>query len=406
MTRAGILLLTLIGAPLAAQQPIQAALDLARAQNEWTLAQQVSICEIPAPPFKESVRAAEMQRRFAALGMTGARLDGIGNVIAEWPGRSRKPVVVLSAHLDTVFPEGTDVRVRRSGSVFSGPGIGDDCRGLAVLLMVARALSEATVRLEGTIVFVATVGEEGLGNARGARHLVEKEMPGAVDYFITVDSDEFDVITRAVGSNRYDITFRGPGGHSYDDFSMPHPLHAMGRAIAKIGALTVPADPKTTFNVGVVKGGTAVNAIAATATMTLDLRSESPVELERLDRTVRQLVAEAVAEEKARYPGSPAALVAGWETLGNRPAGIVPDTSRLLQVVASTARSLGGTPRFASGSTDANIPISTGVSAVAIGHGGRGTAAHSLGERYDDGTRGYLGPQWVLLIAAALAGSQ
>lgn len=406
MPRATILAFMLIGTPLVGQQPIQAALDSARVHNEWTLAQQASICEVPAPPFKEAARAAEMRRRFGALGLSRVRLDGIGNVIAEWPGRARKPVVVLSAHLDTVFPEGTDVRVRREGSVLHGPGVGDDCRGLAVLLVVARVLTETRLNFEGTIVFVATVGEEGLGNGRGVRHLVEKEMPGDVDYFLTVDSDEFEMITRAAGSHRYDISFQGPGGHSYDNFDMPHPIHAMGRAIAKIGGFEVPQDPKTTFNVGVVRGGTAVNAIAATATMTIDLRSESPAELDRLDRLLQQAVAEAVAEELARYPRSQAGLAARWDTLGVRPAGSVADSSRLLRVVTAAARSLGVTARPGSGSTDANIPIAKGIAAMAIGHGGRGTSIHSLGESYDDGARGYLGPQWVLLIAAALAGRQ
>jgi tripeptide aminopeptidase len=401
-----LLLLALGAPPLAAQQhpSLRAALDSARAQNEWTLGQQTSICEIPAPPFKEGQRAAEMQRRFAALGLTSIRLDGIGNVVAELRGRTRKPVVVLSAHLDTVFPEGTDVKVRREGSVFSGPGIADDCRGLAVLLVVAKALREAVVPLEGTVVFLATVGEEGLGNGRGARHFFEKEMPGQVDYFLTVDAADFQIVNRAAGSRRYEVTFRGPGGHSYDNFVMPHPTHALGRAIAKIGAFEVPADPKTTFNVGIVKGGVAVNVVAPTASMVIDLRSESAEELNRLEAKLRQAVHEALLEERARWPTSTAALEVSWDTLGIRPGGRVAESSPIVTAVLASGRAIGVTPVFTSASTDANIPMSLGVPALAIGIGGHPTGEHSLAEKYDDGPAGYRGPQWVILITAALAG--
>lgn len=393
-------------APLAAQPgipaPLGAALDSARSHNEWTLAQQSSLCELPAPPFKEGARAAEMLRQLTALGLTRARIDGIGNVIAEYPGRTRKPLIVLSAHLDTVFPEGTDVRVRRDGSIFRGPGISDDCRGLAVLLVAARALTETKVPLQGTLVFAATVGEEGLGNGRGVRHLLERELPGQVDYFLTVDVDEFEVVNRAAGSRRYEITYRAPGGHSYTDFVMPHPIHALGRAIAKLAAFDVPAQPKTTFNVGIVAGGTAVNAIAATASMTIDLRSESAGELARLDTKLKQAVSEALAEEKSRWPASTAPLTVTWDTLGIRPGGVVPESSPLVRMVADAARTLGASIVLSSASTDANIPMSLGIPALAIGHGGRSTGGHSLQETYDDGLHGYRGPQWLLLIAGAL----
>jgi len=395
-----------LSSPLAAQQipavPMRAALDSARAQNEWTLAQQSSICEIPAPPFKEGTRAAEMLRRFRALGLTGARIDGIGNVIAEYAGRTRKPLIVLSAHLDTVFPEGTDVRVRREGSVFHGPGISDDCRGLAALLVTARALVETRVPFQGTVLFVATVGEEGLGNGRGVRHLLERELPAQVDYFLTVDVDEFEVVNRAAGSRRYEITYHAPGGHSYADFVMPHPIHALGRAIAKIGAFEVPSEPKTTFNVGIVKGGTAVNAISATASMVVDLRSESADELTRLDTRLKQAVDEALREERARWPTSNAALTVTWDTLGIRPGGSVAESSPLVRIVTDAGRELGVPIVLSSASTDANIPMSLGIPALAVGHGGRSTGGHSLGETYDDGAQGYRGPQWLLLIAGAL----
>ena len=382
--------------------PLRAALDSARSHNEWTLAQQTSICEIPAPPFKEGPRAAEMAKRLTALGLTRVRLDGIGNVLAEYPGRSRRPLIVLSAHLDTVFPESTDVRVRRDGTHFRGPGISDDCRGLAVLLVTARALTETKVPFAGTILFAATVGEEGLGNGRGVRHLVEKELPGQVDYFLTVDVNDFEVVNRAAGSRRYEVTFEAPGGHSYSDFPMPHPIHALGRAIAKVGAFEVPSDPKTTFNVGIVRGGTAVNAIAASAAMVVDLRSESGEELARLDARFRRAVEEALGEERARWPMSSAPLTARWDTLGIRPGGVVAESSTIARAAVAAGKQLGVPVQFTSASTDANIPMSLGIPALAVGHGGRGTAEHSLTESYEDGPRGYRGPQWLLLLAAAL----
>lgn len=389
-------------APQRLAPSLRAALDSARTHNEWTLAQQTSICEIPAPPFQERARAAEMLKRLAVLGLTRARIDGIGNVIAEYPGRTRAPLLVLSAHLDTVFPEGTDVRVRRDGTVFHGPGISDDCRGLAVLLVTARALTETKIPFQGTIVFVATVGEEGLGNGRGVRHLLEKELPGQVDYFLTVDVNDFEVVNRAAGSRRYEITYRAPGGHSYTDFLMPHPIHALGRAIAKIGAFDVPSNPKTTFNVGIVRGGTAVNAISATAAMVVDLRSENAEELGRLDAKLKQAVDEALAEERARWPMSTVPLTVIWDTLGIRPGGVIAESSPLARIVARAGTQLGVPVTFSSASTDANIPMSLGIPALAVGHGGHGVSEHSLGETYDDGAQGYRGPQWLLLIAAAI----
>ena len=408
MMRHALVASILATAPLHAQQPrsVTAALDSVRAQNEWTLAQQTSICEIAAPPFKEGRRAAELQRRFSALGLAGVRIDGIGNVVAEFRGRSAKPVVVLSAHLDTVFPEGTDVTVRREGTLFHGPGISDDCRGLAVLLVVARALRENAVPMEGTVVFLATVGEEGLGNGRGARHFFEKEMPGRVDYFLTVDANEFQIVNRAAGSRRYEVTYRGPGGHSYDSFAMPHPTHALGRAIAKISDFAVPADPKTTFNVGIVKGGTAVNAVASSASMVVDLRSESAEALNRLDELLRRAVAESLREELGRWPGSMAGLTVSWDTLGVRPGGAVPESSPIVRAALASGQAIGVTPVFASASTDANLPMSLGIPALAIGIGGRAAGEHSPAETYEDGPAGYRGPQWVILIAAALAGTR
>ncbi|HEX9703975.1 MAG TPA: M20/M25/M40 family metallo-hydrolase [Gemmatimonadales bacterium] len=383
---------------------VRVALDAIRADNAWTLEQQASICQTPAPPFGEATRAAEYRRRLEALGLRNVRIDAEGNVIAVRPGTGGGETVLLSAHLDTVFPEGTDVKVTREGSVLRGPGIGDDCRGLAVVLAVARALERGQVRTRGDVLLVGTVGEEGPGNLRGVRHLFEKELPGRVRYFISVDGTGLGLTTAAVGSNRYRVTYRGPGGHSYGAFGMPNPIHALGRAIAKIADLPVPQRPKTTFNVGVIEGGTSVNSISATGVMDVDMRSESVAALDTLDGRVRGVLQAALDEEHARWPGSRVRLTLAIDTIGIRPAGTQPDSALIVRTALVAGQALGFTSRTGASSTDANVPINLGIPAITIDGGGDGRGAHSLSESYDDGERGWLGPQWALLIVLALAG--
>ncbi len=383
---------------------VRRALDLLRDQNAWTLEQQTSICEIPAPPFSETRRGVELAARFRALGLVNVRTDSAGNVIGERPGSGGGRRVVLSAHLDSVFPESTDVRVRRDGTRYRGPGIGDDCRGLAVMLAVARAIGEAGTRARGDLVFVGTVGEEGPGNLRGVRYLFERGSAGRIDGFISIDGTGLGLTSRAVGSHRYAVTIRGPGGHSYGDFGMPNPIHALGRAIAAIGDFAVPVSPRTTFNVGLIRGGTSVNSIPMSGAMDVDLRSESQTALDSLDAALRRAVASAVAAEQARWPASSARLEAVWEVIGKRPAGAQPDEAPIVQAAIAAGRALGFSPRTSASSTDANIPISLGVPAVTLDGGGRGDGAHSLSEWYDDGPEGWKGPQWALLTVLMLAG--
>lgn len=383
---------------------VAAASDAIRADNPWTLAQQVSICEVPAPPFKESARAAEFLRRLVSHGLVNARIDSAGNVIAERPGTGDGPRIVLSAHLDTVFPEGTDVTVARVGSRFTGRGIGDNCRGLAVLLQVAKALSAAQVGTTGDILFIGTVGEEGEGNLRGVRHLFASRSAGRIDYFVAVDGAGFDVTTRGVGSHRYRVTYEGPGGHSYSAFGMPNPLHALGRAIAKIAEFQVPADPKTTFNVGVVSGGTSVNSIPFSASMEVDLRSESQAELDRADGLLQAAIQAALREEQDRWPESQRPLIVRVEDMGRRPAGSQPDSAFIVRAALAAAAALGTPTRLTATSTDSNIPISLGIPAITIDGGGSGAGSHGLDEWYDDGESGWQGPQWALLIVLTLAG--
>lgn len=383
---------------------LQPALTSIRANNPWTLDQQVSICEIAAPPFKEAARGKELARRFTALGLQHVRIDSVGNVIGERPGMGDGPTVVLAGHLDTVFPEGTNVHVTRQGTRFAAPGIGDDCRGLAVVLTVARAMNDAKVRTKGTVLFVGTVGEEGAGNLRGVRNLFERDLRGKIDNFISVDGTGFGITSRAVGSHRYRVTYFGPGGHSYGAFGMPNPLHALGRAISKIAEIQVPKHPKTTFSVGIVRGGTSVNSIAHDGSMDVDLRSESASALDSLDAAFQRAVRDALTEERARWSSSKVPLDVRIDTIGIRPTGAQSDTAHIVRVAVAAGQMLGVTPRTGASSTDSNIPISLGIPAITIDGGGEGHGAHSPEEWYDDGPRGYLGPQWALLIVTGLAG--
>ena len=379
-------------------------LALIAANQAWTLEQQRSICEIPAPPFKETARGVEYAKRLKALGLVDIRTDSEGNVISRWPGSGApKPVTVFSAHLDTVFPEGVDVRVKTSGRRLTGPGIGDDCRGLAAVLSVAKAFQEAKVKVQGTILFVATVGEEGQGDLRGVRHLFTKEMKGQIDQFISLDGTGYGVTARGVGSNRYRVTYFGRGGHSYGAFGMPNPAHAMGRAIARISDIQVPKQPKTTFNIGTVEGGTSVNSIPIAVSMEVDLRSESATELASLDERFRAALGAALEAEKARWPESRAALELKIETMGLRPAAEPADSLPIIQQALAAAKRL-GIPVFAtrSGSTDSNIPMSLGIPAVTLGAGGQASGAHSADEFNEETPDSYKVPQMAALLLFSL----
>lgn len=409
-----VCLLTLL-APASAQMTVpadnarvRAALAAIKADNAWTLDQQETICEIPAPPFKETARGREYQKRLLELGLKNVRIDSVGNVIAERPGRGGGPSVVIAGHLDTVFPEGTDVIVKKNGTRLTAPGIGDDCRGLAVVLAVARAFEKAAVQTNGTVYFVGDVGEEGPGNLRGVRHLFLSELKGKIDYFISVDGTGFGITHHAVGSNRYKVMYKGPGGHSYGAFGIPNPIHALGRAMAKIADLQVPANPKTTFNVGVIDGGTSVNSIPFEASMEIDMRSVSPQNVAAVDAQIQRIIRQALDEENARWPGERAQrarLTLVVDTIGIRPANSAQtEISPIVIAALSAAKVLGFQTDLGASSTDSNLPMSLGIPAITIDGGGSGGGAHALNEWYDDGPNGWLGPQWAALLVAALAG--
>lgn len=383
-------------------EAVRAAIDVARRDEPLTVEDQVRFCEVPAPPFNERARAALLRREFEAAGLTNVRLDRAGNLLGDRPGMStRGPSVVVAAHLDTVFPEGTDVRVTRNGAVLRGPGIGDNCRGLAVLIRMVRAMNEAGVRTPGTLTFVANVGEEGLGDLRGMKSLFGETMKGRIDRFVGIDGAGLHVTHVAVGSRRYRVTFKGPGGHSYGAFGMPNPANALGRAVAGIADLQVPSSPPTTFNVGRIGGGTSVNAIPFEAWMEVDLRSTDGGALSRLVDQFEAIVDRAAVDENARWK-RPGVVTVEKTLVGDRPAGSLPADAPIVQTARAAASALGFQVPLGEGSADANLPISLGIPAVTIGGGGLGAGAHALAETFDT-TNAWQGTAHALLLALALA---
>jgi acetylornithine deacetylase/succinyl-diaminopimelate desuccinylase-like protein len=398
----GALVATVEPKDLLSDPTIKAALAAIQRNEPETINEQVRLTEIPAPPFKETVRGLELKRMFEKLGLKDVRVDKEGNVIGVRPGALPRPNVVVAAHLDTVFPEETDVRVKRQGKLLIGPGIGDNGRGLAVMLSIIRALDEGGVMTTGTLTFVANVGEEGLGDLRGVKTLFNDTLKGQIDSFIAIEPGAANRITNGgVGSYRYRVSFKGPGGHSYGAFGMANPIHALGRAIAKIGELKVPQNPKTTFNVGRVNGGTSVNSIAFEAWFEVDLRSETMVALEALRDQFTAAVNAGVNAENIRW-NNRAAVSAEMELVGFRPAGQTADDSAIARIARASVVAMGGIPAFDSGSTDSNLPMQLGIPALTLRGGGNNRGAHSLDETFDT-TDAHLGPQTILLTVVALA---
>jgi tripeptide aminopeptidase len=389
-----------IGRALLNDAAVRAAIQAAVRNEPQIIEEQVRLCEIPSPPFGEAKRGAAMRDTFEALGLRNVRIDEAGNVIGDRPGASERPRLVFSAHLDTVFPEGTDVTVKRDGPVFRGPGIGDDCRGLAVVLGVIRALNDARVETPGTITFVATVGEEGLGDLRGVKQLFGKTLKGQIDRFVSVDGTGYGITHVGVGSHRYRVTFRGPGGHSYGAFGLVNPIHALGRAIGTIADIQVPAEPKTTFNVGRIGGGTSVNSIPFEAWMEIDMRSADAAALASVDASVQQAIDRALAAENERW--NEGRLTVERKLVGDRPAGRTARDAPIVQAAISVTEALELPVSLDEGSTDSNIAMSLGIPAVTIDGGGRGKGAHSPAEEFDS-TDSVRGTERAVLLAIALA---
>lgn len=410
-----ILLLILVCAPLPAAElsveaveklpGVQRAADFFLRESEWILQQQIRITSIPAPPFREEERARYLEEQFRALGLVSVHRDAIGNVLGERPGSDPDHLVMLCAHMDTVFPPEAEIEVRREGDRWIGPGIADNGAGLTALLALARAMQEAELRTGATLLFSANVGEEGEGDLRGMRALfADAGLRRRVRAVIAIDGSNSErLTTKALGSKRFHITVRGPGGHSWADFGLPNPILALARAIVRLTALTVPLQPRTVLNVGEIEGGTAVNAIPYAASMKVDIRSEAESEIARLEDALYQAVAEAVAEENASARVEGVSLTVETKIIGQRPAGELPATARILDVFRAVDTHLGINTSFQRSSTDANIPISLGIEAVAVGGGGRSGASHSLQEWYVPEGRDQ-GLKRILLALVLLAG--
>src|ERR1700738_3481251 len=343
-----------------------------KADDERTFAEQKRITEIPAPPYKEQLSAEYYLKRFQELGFKDAAIDSEGNVMALRKGSGAgRPKLVVSAHLDTVFPEGTDVTVKEKDGAILAPGIGDDSRGLAALLSLIKSINANEIATVGDVMFVGTVGEEELGNLRGVKALFRDHSD--IDGFISIDGLGITrVVNQATGSHRYEMIFKGPGGHSFQEFGLPSAIHAMGRAIAKISDLQTPSDPKTTFTVGTVSGETAVNAIASEARMAVDMRSNSTEELLKLEARLLDLVKQAVEEENARWKSDK--MTVEIKLIGDRPAGIVAMDSPIVQATQRAVTVVTRTPRvtFAGSGTASHLEMAQGIPAVTIGGGGGG----------------------------------
>lgn len=375
-----------------------------------TLAAQVELTRIAAPPFGEAARAAELLRRFRTIGLADAGQDEVGNVVARLPGDhdATRGAVLLIAHLDTVFPADTPIEVGEGedGRLFA-PGITDNGRGLAALLALAGALVAAGVRTRRPLVFVGSVGEEGRGDLRGVKHLF-REGSGWRDAHAAIALDgtgSTRIVTTGIGSRRLRAEYRGVGGHSWSDWGVANPAAALGRAIAAFAVLETPAAPKTTLTVARLGGGTSVNAIPEESWMELDLRSESAPRLERLEREVRRALRNAADAERHAATRADATLRLEVTLIGDRPAGSVPADAPLVAAAAAATRLVGAEPETIGSSTDANVPMSLGIPAIALGCGGDGGGIHTLGEWYDneDGPRGLERCLWVALAAAGAA---
>ena len=373
------------------------ALGYLEANHAAHLDKQVQIAEIAAPTFHEGERAEFMAAEFRRVGLRDVEIDQQGNVLGWRPGAS-PDALVLAAHLDISFEPGVNTKVRKEGKRWFAPGIADDSRGLACILGVAEALQHARIETRRTILFVANVGEEGLGDLNGVKYLFQQSPHKArLKAFISVDgTDPARITNGGNGVKRYRVTARGPGGHSYGNFGRPNAAHAIGRMIARLASMDVPGKPKTTYNVGRIGGGTAVNAIAEEAWMEVDLRSEAPAELDRIELKLMEAMRLGAGEENEFRKASGQKVTAEAKLVGNRPAGATPEANPLVQAALDAARKTGHEPRLVSSSTDSNLPISLGLPAITIGGGGRSDNAHSLDEWFEP-EGAWRGPQTVLL---------
>lgn len=383
-------------------EQVDQGLKFLKDDHEHTIEEQKSICSIPAPAFNEEKRAKDYMKRLKDLGLQDVQMDGEGNVYGTRFGIGKGVKLLISAHLDTVFPDGTDTSVLSKDGLMYAPGIGDDTRGLAEILSIIRAFNDTGIETIGDVIFCGNVGEEGIGDLRGIKHFFNNHKD--IDGFISIDGSDVSSITYlATGSHRYKITYKGPGGHSFGSFGIPSAIHAQGRAIAKISDIVPPISPKTTFTVGKIEGGTSINSIAESASMYVDIRSGSKEELLKLESLIIEYVKEAADEENRRWKHKEGITV-DIELIGQRPAGVQVVNEIIVQTAIGAIKNMGLAPKLnGPGSTDANIPISLGIPAIAVGRGGKSGAIHTLNEWFDP-AEAYLGPQKTFLTILGLVG--
>jgi tripeptide aminopeptidase len=395
---------------LAAIPEVRSALQWFRDQEAEFARWQMDLARIPAPPFGENARADWVGEQFRALGIKEVGKDKIGNVFGFRKGR-QDSILSISAHLDTVFPSNTPLNVRQQGTKLYGPGISDNAAGVTALLAIAAAFENFNLSHEASLLFIGNVGEEGEGDLRGMRYIFsDSEWKDSIRTCLVLDGAGTDtIVAEALGSRRFEVIVRGPGGHSWSDFGAPNPIVVLGRAIHLFSQTRVSSSPKTTFNIGVIRGGTSVNSIPESASMRVDIRSSSPSEIDRLDLELRRAIDLSIQEEETRSAQlrDPShyrsGLTAEMVPIGNRPGGELDLNARAVQIARAVDTHLGNSAQIQRASTDANIPISLGREAIAIGAGGNGGGAHTLQEWFDPSGRA-LGLTRILLIALALAG--
>ncbi len=393
-------------AHLAEMRSVHAAFAWFRVKERVISDLQLEVTSIPAPPFGEDERGEWVEAKFREFGLQEVHRDELGNVLGVRPGVSSElPMLAISAHIDTVFPAGTKIYVRREGERLFGPGISDNGSGIAALLGLACAMDEAGLKTQAPLLLIGNVGEEGEGDLRGMRHIFAQEKwRSRIGRLLVLDGAGSDsVVSQALGSRRFEITVRGPGGHSWSDFGLPNPIVVLAQAIEKFSRIPVPLNPKTTFNVGVVEGGTSINSIPERATMRVDLRSAAGSEIDRLEAALRTAIEEAVSKAQGERRAGRPSLGYEMRVIGSRPAAELQENARILTVVRAVDAHMKNEATVHRASTDANIPLSMGIESVAIGAGGTGGGAHTVHEWFDPAGRD-LALKRILLTILALAG--
>ena len=375
------------------------------ARDSATIRTQLAVSQIAAPTGDERERAEWVAARFALIGLRDLRIDRANNVIATRPGRDDAQPVLVCAHLDTVFARDVSLTFRRDGARLTGPGIGDNGRGLAAMLAIAEEIDGAIVRTRRPIVFVATACEEGAGDLRGAKYLFDNLEDEPIATIAIDGAGDERVVHKALGSRRYHIDFRGAGGHSWAAFGVPNAVHAAASAAAMLASLPLPKSPRTTLSVSRIGGGTSINSIPEEGWLEVDLRSTSAAMLDRFDREIRVIVRAAAQQENARRASATPPLSHEVMVIGDRPSGELDAEHPLVLSALEATQLIDREPELATASTDANVPIALGVPAIAIGAGGRGGDAHTPGEWYDntDGPLGIARAMTILATAAELA---